>query len=119
MTMPYEAKEKRTYDQPADTVTKLAAETIDQLGGKMLKKSKPADGSLEANFNKKIKDRAIRNRCQLEVSIARQSAKQCTVSVTAYPVDPLGNRLTFGVPGNPGRFVVDTFFADLDERIAG
>jgi hypothetical protein len=117
--MPYEAKETKTYDQPASTVTRSAAEVINQLGGKTSKKNDPADGRLEANFNKKIKGKVFGNRCDLTVQITSQTPEQCIVSVEAYPVDPIGNKLMFGVRGDPARLVVDTFLADLDERIAG
>ena len=114
--MSYEVKETRTYDHSADAVNRLAAEVIRQLGGKLSKK-KSADGSLTANFNKKIKGKMFANRCQLEVTVIPQTAEQCQVTMLAYPVDPIGNKLLFGVRGDPARMVVDTFLTDFEAQI--
>jgi hypothetical protein len=117
--MSYVVKETKTYNQAADVVTKAAVEVINQIDGKPTKKNKPENGRLDANFNKKVKGAPLNNRIQLEVSITNQSPEQATVSVEAYPVDPVGNKLTFGVRGNPSRVVVDAFWGDLDKRVAG
>jgi hypothetical protein len=42
---------------------------------------------------------------------------RCTASVEAYPVDPLGNRLRFGVLGEPARVVTSAFWARLEARL--
>ncbi len=51
--MSYVAKETKIYNQAADEVIKSAEAAINQLGGKPSKKNKPAEGRLDANFNKK------------------------------------------------------------------
>lgn len=117
--MGYTVKETKSYNQPADAVIKVAAEVINQLDGKPTKKNKPENGRLDANFNKKVKDAPLNNRIQLEVSVTSQAPEQSTISVEAYPVDPVGNKLMFGVRGNPSRVVVDAFWGDLNQRIAG
>jgi hypothetical protein len=117
--MSYEAKATRTYDQPAEIVVELAAKAIADLGGKPSKKSKPASRRLEANFNKKIGNRAFGNRCQVEISVTSQTAEQCALAARVYPVDPIGNPLLFGVRGKPAHLVLDIFLADLDQRVAG
>jgi hypothetical protein len=111
--MSYVVKETKTYNQAAAEVIKSAETAINQLGGKPSKKNKPAEGRLEANFNKKVGGKPINNRVQLEVKIASQSAEQSSVSIEAYPVDPMGNKLAFGVRGQPGRVVIDAFLSAL------
>ena len=117
--MDYTVKETKSYNQPTDTVIKAAAEVINQLDGKPTKKNKPENGRLDANFNKKVKGIPLNNRIQLEVSVTSQTPEQSTISVEAYPVDPVGNKLMFGVQGNPSRVVADAFWGDLEQRIAG
>jgi hypothetical protein len=117
--MSYTVKETKTYNQAADAVTRAASEIIAQLDGKTTKKNKPENGRLDANFNKKVKGSPLNNRIQLEVTITPSSAEQAAVVVEAYPVDPVGNKLMFGVRGNPSRVVVDAFLGDLDQRVAG
>ena len=117
--MSYEAKATKTYDQSAEAVVELAAKAIADLGGKLSKKSKPASGRLEANFNKKIGNRAFGNRCQVEISVSSQNAEQCALAARVYPVDPIGQPLLFGVRGKPAHLVLSTLLADLDQRVVG
>ncbi len=114
--MAYEAKQTKTYSYAADEVIRSASMVIANLGGKASKKNDPAKGRLEANFNKKVKGQFMNNRVQLEIKIASQSPEQCTVSALSYPVDPVGQKLLFGVRGKPARRVIDTFFAELDAQ---
>lgn len=109
----YTVTESKTYNQPVEAIVKSAVEAISKLGGSQTKKSKPDAGRLDANFNKKIGSTPLNNRIQLEVNVTSQSADQCTVSIVAYPVDPVGQKLMFGVRGEPARAVVDAFLGGL------
>lgn len=115
--MPYEAKAAKTYSHPTDKTIQTVTGVIQTLGGKPSKKNDPALGRLEANFNKKIKGEYINNRLQLEVSVTAQSPEQALVSAEAYPVDPIGRKLMFGVLGKPAEQLIRTFFAELDTQI--
>ena len=50
--MAYDAKQRKIYNHPAEFVSLSASEIIKNLGGKESKKSNPAKGRLDANFNK-------------------------------------------------------------------
>jgi hypothetical protein len=115
--MAYDVKQSKTYTQAADAVTNSAVAVIQTLGGVTTKKNKPDQGRLDANFNKKIKGEYMNNRVQLQVQIKAQSSQECVVSAEAYPVDPMGMKLTFGVKGKPAQQVLDVFFAELDNQI--
>jgi len=114
--MAYEAKHRKVYNHSAEFISQSASEIIKGLGGKESNKSNPTKGRLDANFNKKIKNEYINNRVQLQVKIDAQSPEQCMVSAMSYPVDPVGQKLGFGVRGEPARLVIDTFFAELDAQ---
>jgi len=115
--MAYDTKQSKSYNQPAEALIKSAAEVIKNLGGKETKKSNPAKGKLDANFNKKVGGDFVNNRVQLEVKVDSQSAEQSTLSVQAYPVDPVGMKLMFGVRGKPAHKVVAVFFNSLDAEL--
>lgn len=115
--MAYDVNQTKTYNHSAAGVIQSAGSVIEQLGGKASKKNDPAKGYLEANFNKKIGGDFLNNRCQLEVNVKAQSEEQCAVSAEAYPVDPIGRKLTFGVRGKPAQKIVDAFFAALEAQI--
>ena len=114
--MAYDVKHRKIYNHSAESISQSASEIIKILGGKESKKSNPAKGRLDANFNKKINGEFIGNRIQLQVKIASQTPEQCMVSAMSYPVDPVGQKLAFGVQGEPARFVMDTFFGELDTQ---
>ena len=114
--MAYEAKHRKTYNQSAERINQSLPEIIATLGGKESQKSNPAKGRVDANFNKKIKGEYMNNRVQLQTKVDSQSPEQCMVAAMAYPVDPVGTKLSFGVQGDPARVVINAFFAELDTQ---
>ncbi len=111
--MSYDINTKQTYNFSADIVGQAAVKAIQALGGELMSGSNPAKGQIEANFNKKVKDRALLNRCQLRIKITPDQADSCTVLTKTYPVDPMGNKLAFGVRGDAAQVVSDTFISEL------
>ena len=115
--MSYDVKGKQLFNQPAGEVSESVADILVQLGGKTSGGSNPAKGQLQATFNKKIKERALPNRCQLQVKVVAKSADSCMVMVKCFPVDPMGSKLTFGVRGDASQVVLDTFLGELTQQI--
>jgi hypothetical protein len=115
--MAYDINQAKTYNHSAQELSQAAAMVIARLGGKADKKSNPAAGQLMATFNKQVKNHMLPNRVQLVVKLEPVSPESSQVSVSAYPVDPLGNKLMFGVRGNATRTVVDHFFGELETQV--
>lgn len=115
--MSYEVNAKQDYNHPAGQLSETASELLVKLGGKPSDKSNPAKGQLDIVFNKKIKDRALPNRCQVRVKVVAQSGDNCTLMAKVFPVDPMGNKLTFGVRGDASQIVMDTFLTELGSEI--
>ncbi len=111
--MGYDVNQAQTYNRPAHEMSQLAVAVIAKLGGKTDKKSNSTAGHLEVTFNKQVKNQMLPNRIQLVVKMESVSPESCKVSALAYPVDPLGNKLMFGVRGKAARTVVDCFFGEL------
>jgi hypothetical protein len=114
--MPFEVKETRSYARPAAEVAAAAAEALREIEGKLGKGSDLAQGRLEAVFNKSVAGKAFGNRVQLVAQVTGSGAG-CALALEAYPVDPLGKKLLFGVLGEPARLVVSAFSARLDARL--
>ena len=112
--MAYDVNQAKTYNRPAQELNQFMAAVLAKLGGKAGKKNNPSAGQLEVTFNKQVKNQMLPNRIQLIVSTESVSPEQSQVSALAYPVDPLGNKLMFGVRGQAARTVVDCFFGELD-----
>lgn len=112
--MAFEAKATKSLNLSEAAARQAVSAAMEGLGGKTTKKNKPAEGYFESNFNKKIKGEYMNNRVQLEIKVVAQSPEQSAVSALAYPVDPVGQKLMFGVRGKPARLVLDKFFAELE-----
>jgi hypothetical protein len=105
------------YSRPAAEVVAAAAEVMTEIEGKLAKGSDPAKGRVEANFNKSVAGKSFGNRVQLIVQVSGQTGAECALALEAYPVDPLGKKLLFGVMGEPARLVVNAFTARLEARL--
>lgn len=112
--MSYDVNAKKSFNYPADQLSAAASDVLVKLGGKPSAKSNPAKGQIEVTFNKKVKDRALVNRCQVRVKIVPQG-DSTDLMAKVYPVDPMGAKLTFGVRGDAAQTVMDTFLAELNE----
>jgi len=116
--MSFDVTRKKNYSSPAQTIGQFAGQTLETLGGKLSSRNNPAKGMFEINFNKKIKNNMLPNRIDLQIKIIPQAADGCDVMARAFPVDPMGNKLTFGVQGNAAEVVMTTFFEELDKYIS-
>jgi hypothetical protein len=111
----YEVKEARQYPgTPADVAT-AAAEVAVELGGKPGKKV--AAGVVDVTFNKGVGGKALLNRVQVVVRFAEEGPGKSSAAADAFPVDPVGQKLLFGVMGEPARLVVNAFWTALDARL--
>lgn len=114
--MPYEVKETRAYARAAAEAAGAAAEVLKQIQGKLGKGTDPARGRVEATFNKSVAGKPFGNRVTVVVQVAAEG-DGCALSLEAFPVDPLGKKLLFGVVGEPARLVLDAFTSRLEARL--
>ena len=112
--MKYTVKESKSFPHSASDMIASTNQALNALGGKLSRKSKPKAGYFDMTFNKKIKGKYFTNRVQMHVKIQANSAEQSTLAVEAYPVNPIGQKLMFGVRGKPARFVIDAFWTELE-----
>lgn len=117
--MSFDVTRKENYSASAQTIRQITSQTLESLGGKLSGRNNPAKGMFEINFNKKIKNNALPNRIDLQIKVVPQAADGCNVMARAFPVDPLGNKLTFGVQGDAAGVVMTTFFDELEKSIDG
>jgi hypothetical protein len=57
------------------------------------------------------------NRIQLQLQFAEAAPGQCTATAQVFPVDPVGQKLLFGVMGQPAKDVAAAFWAALDAKL--
>ncbi len=115
--MAYESKQRKIYNQSFDTINQTISQLTADLGGVSTAKQALAPGQFDINFKKKINGEFISNRIQVKIKVTAQSDTTSQVAALAFPVDPVGQKLEFGVIGQPSKFVLDTFFGELDKKI--
>ena len=115
--MSYVVSETRELAHPASDVLAVAREVLPRLGGKRPRKDPGLADQVHAEFNKQIGGRAFASRVRVIVRVA-ENGLRCTTSLEAYPVDPLGNPLQFGVVGEPARLVAGIIWERLEARLA-
>jgi hypothetical protein len=115
--MSHAVKETRVFSHPAADVLAAAGDIVVRLGGKRPRKDPGVAGQVHADFNKEVGGRSFANRVHVIIGATEHGPGGCTVSVEAYPVDPLGNRLQFGVIGDPARLVASAVWQRLEARL--
>lgn len=70
--MAYDVNQTKIYQQPAQTMSQLAAAVVAKLGGKADKKNNPASGHIEVTFNKQVKNQMLPNRIQIAAYSLRE-----------------------------------------------
>lgn len=121
--MRYEARAERLVVGASTDVAARGAAVVAALGGKALPARDGEDGGdaaieVRGNFNKKVGSRYLQNRIEVVLAVAGDPADPATTRVRgrAWPVDPLGRPLAFGVLGDPAAEVLG---AVLDALAAG
>ena len=112
--MSYRINEERNYDQSTDTVLQAALGAVSGLEGKVLKQD---DNYVEAKFDKKVLGKVLGDRTQIEVNLSSTGDSQTTVSVTIYPLDPVGRELMFGARKGVNKTVLGWYWAHLEHRL--
>jgi hypothetical protein len=114
--MSYDVNAKKQVATPSEQTRPQINTVLETLGGSLTERNQPDRGQFEAHFNKKIKGQPLPNRCELRVKVT-PAGSGSVVLVKAYPIDPMGNKLKFGVRGQAAQTVVDTFLAELSHTL--
>ncbi len=76
-----------------------------------------ADGKLQLKtiFGKQVGGEYVNDRSQMDVAVIDGSEGGCVVISRAFPINAVGQPLTFGVRSNIGERIVDMFLNGLGE----
>jgi len=115
--MPYEKNRSQQFAYPFESVYKAAFLCVKQLGGKVLK-SEPEQKLLHAQMDKSLKGDMLGDRSKLEMSFADDGAGNTTLSILAYPLNAVGQKLMFGARPGVVERVLTVFFEEVEKNLA-
>ncbi len=115
--MPFEVKKVTTYPQPFEEVYKAAYLSIQGLGGKVVKHDL-TNKQLFGQMDKKFKGELLGDRSQLEMTFSQDAAGTTMLSMYAYPLNAIGQKLMFGARKGVVETVVAGFFEEVAKRLA-
>ena len=114
--MPFEVKKVMTYSQPFEDVYKAAYLSIQTLGGKVIKHDLP-NQKLFGQMDKKFKGELLGDRSQLEMTFSQDADGNTLVSMYAYPLNAIGQKLNFGARKGVTETVVAGFFEEVGKKL--
>ncbi len=114
--MPYEIKQEKSYEKNAGAVYAAALKAVAGLEGE-LSRQMADSGELEARFDKKILGKVLGERTFLTARVSARSETSSSISIEAYPLDPVGRKLMFGARKGVTQTVVTWFFAHLEHHL--
>ena len=114
--MPYTIQEQKTYPFSKEKLSTAVLGAVEGLQGTVLK-NELDKGQLEAKFPKTILGNVLGDRTKLEIVFEELSDDETKLSLTIYPVNPVGQELQFGARKGVPRKVLDWFLAHVDHRL--
>jgi len=114
--MSYTVKEEKNFPHSKTTLIKAILGAIDGLEGKLLDNDQDA-GRIVAKFHKTILGNVLGDRTQIELDLLSESPKETTLSMTIYPINPVGQPLQFGARKGVPRKVLTWFIAHVEHRL--
>ncbi len=115
--MPFEVKKVMTYSQPFEEVYKAAYLTIQELGGKVIKHDLDKK-QLFGQMDKKFQGKLLGDRSQLEITFSQDADGNTVLSMYAYPLNAIGQKLLFGARQGVVETVLKGFFEEVAKKLA-
>ena len=114
--MPYTIQEEKTFPYSKEKLTTAVLGAIEGLEGTLLKNEPDSEG-IEAKFNKTILGNVLGDRTKLDVKLEAVSENETKLSMTVYPINPVGQKLQFGARKGVPRKVLNWFLAHVEHRL--
>ncbi len=115
--MAYDKKSSKIYEQPFDRVYKAAYFAIKQMSGKILLND-PEHKQLQVQMDKKLYGKVLGDRSKLEIVFSTSdSGDETTISILAYPLNAVGQKLMFGARPGVVEAILAAFYAEVDKQL--
>ena len=114
--MPYEQSSNKIIPYPRDQVFQAAKAIVPYMGGKILKEDEKK-GILHAQMDKKLFGDYLGDRSKLEIQITDEGERSTKISIFAYPLDAVGQKLMFGARKGVVETIIKTFYEELEKYL--
>ncbi len=114
--MPYEQTSSKTISYPLGQAFQAAKETITYMGGKILKENEEK-GILHAQMDKKLFGDYLGDRSKLEIQFTDEGKGSTGISILAYPLDAVGQKLMFGARKGVVETILKTFYQEIEKYL--
>lgn len=108
----------QTFPYPFADTYKSAYNSVKALKGKILKQD-PEKRIMHIQFDKKLYGKYLGDRSQFEIQFSEGDGPETTLTILAYPVNPIGQKLMFGQRKGVIPAVSEAFYAEMEKRLAG
>ncbi len=115
--MPFEIKKEKAYSRPFEEVYKAAYLSVQELGGKVVKHDL-ANKRLTGQMDKKFQGQLLGDRSLLEMTFSNDAEGSTVLSIYAYPLNAVGQKLMFGARKGVVETVVAGFYESVDKKLA-
>ncbi|KAA3646519.1 MAG: hypothetical protein DWQ07_09920 [Chloroflexi bacterium] len=114
--MPYTVEVTKTFNYPYIDVYKSLYLSVEAMKGKILVHD-PDNQRFEAQMDKKLYGKYLGDRSRLEISFDTESEEQTALLITAYPVNPIGQKLMFGARKGVIPRVLEALQTEMESRL--
>ena len=114
--MPYEVNSAKKYAYPLKKVFESAYLSIVAMGGKVSQHDM-ANGWLEGQMDKKLYGKILGDRSLLQITLTEVN-NETNMTILAYPLNAVGQKLMFGARKGVVQTVLAAFFEEVDKRLA-
>jgi hypothetical protein len=115
--MPYDITDTKIYAYSFEDTYKAAYLSVKAMKGKILKHDLE-NRRLHAQMDKKLYGKVLGDRSKLEISFSTEAGGETKMSILAFPLDAIGNKLMFGARKGVVETVLAAFYAEVDKRLA-
>jgi len=115
--MSYTVEDSKAFNGTFNDTFEAARSSIKTLKGKVLV-DKPDKKRLEARMDKKLYGKVLGDYSKLEIDFSNESDDTTTLSVTAYPINPVGQKLMFGAREGVVPKVVEAFYDEVEKALS-
>ena len=115
--MPVDFNLTKTFSHPFADTYRSAYNSAKVLKGKILKHD-PKKRTMNIQFDKKLYGKYLGDRSRFEIQFSEGDGPETTLTIVAYPVNPIGQRLMFGQREGVIPAVSTAFYDEIQKRLS-